>query len=177
MRTLWITAACLTLTSAMMGCKGSSADLEKLLNTQDDHELCDKLFMRITDRYGNELDVARYRDKERVVMLVLHTSGIIDNGGFQYLFEGNLNGDPHYAKTAAAYNAVGAEKCAEAVAEALALFPDSKPPTDPKARLAAFQATNPAKRQAIDRKFFSDSKEIEKHVAKFVRENRADFLR
>lgn len=149
--------------------------IDKLLATQDDFELCDKLFLRLVERYGNDFDVSKCKEKDQVVLLVWHASGIIDNGGFQYLFEGNFKGDPHFAKTAAAFKTIKATKCAEAIEEALRLFPDSKPPTDTTKRLQIYQAVNSARREAIDRKFFSESNELRTILAAYIRENREEF--
>lgn len=149
--------------------------IEKLLATQDDFELCDQLFLRLVDRYGEDFDVSKCQEKEQVVVLVWHASGIIDNGGFQYLFEGNFKGDPHFAKTAAAFKTIKAAKCAEAAQEALKLFPDSKPPTDIAKRLKLYESVSAAKREAIDAKFFSQSKDIRTILANYIRENREEF--
>jgi Domain of unknown function (DUF4375) len=112
---------------------------------------------------------------DQPVLLVWHASGMIDNGGFQYLFEGNFKGDPHFAKTAAAFHTIKAAKCAEAVQEALKLFPDSKPPTDIEKRLNVYQSVDVAKREVIDGKFFSESKDLKTILAKYIRENRKEF--
>ncbi len=55
------------------------------------------------------------------------------------------------------------------------LFPDSKPPQDINKRLKLYQAVPAAKREAIDVKFFSESKEIKTILARYIRENRAAF--
>jgi hypothetical protein len=152
-----------------------SDEIGKLLKTEDDSELCDELFKRLVKRYGDDLDVSKCREEHRVVLLVWHASGIIDNGGFQYLFEGNFNGDPHFAKTAAAFRTINVRKCAEAVEEALKLFPDSKPPTDTEIRLRDYQSQSAAERWAIDKKFFSESRHIPSFLAKYIRKNEAEF--
>jgi hypothetical protein len=92
--------------------KFMSDEIDKLLEKEDDFELCDELFKRLDTRYGDDHDVSNYREEHRVVLLVWHAGGIIDNGGFQYLFEGTFDGDPHFAKTAAAFRAINAMKCA-----------------------------------------------------------------
>jgi hypothetical protein len=160
----------------LAGCNRSkSADVNKVLDTKDDFELCDELFKLMIKHYGEDFDVSKCKEKDQPVILVWHASGIIDNGGFQYLFEGNFKGDPQFAKTAAAFKTIKASKCAEAVEEALNLFPDSKPPQDIDKRLKIYQAVPAAKREAIDVKFFSESKEMKTILAKYIRENRAEF--
>jgi hypothetical protein len=80
-----------------------------------------------------------------------------------------------FGRPAAAFREIKAIKCAEAVEEALALFPESKPPTGVEKRLRVYQSVSAAKRQAIDRKFFSESQEIKTILAKYIRENRDEF--
>jgi hypothetical protein len=160
----------------LTGCKPTmSAGVNRVLDIEDDFELCNELFKLMIKRYGEGLDVSKYDVKDQPVILVWHASGIIDNGGFQYLFEGNFKGDPYFAKTAAAFKTIKASKCAEAVDEALKLFPESKPPQDITARLAVYQAVPEARREGIDVKFFSESNEMKTILAKYIRENRADF--
>jgi hypothetical protein len=151
-------------------------DIERLLETPDDFELCDQLFLRIVAHYGDPVDVSKCKVAERVVLLVWQTYGIVDNGGFQYLFEGTYRGDPHFAKTATAFQAIPARKCAEAVGDALRLFPDSRPPIDIKQRLKVYHRASGAKREAIDDKFFSESENIKTILAKYVRENCEEFM-
>jgi Domain of unknown function (DUF4375) len=163
------------LACCFAGCGGRSADMGKVLTIQDDFELCDKLFLLLTDRHGDNFDVSKCDEKEETVMLVWHASGIIDNGGFQYLFEGSFNGDPDFARTAKAFKAIKAKKCAAAVGEALALFPGSKPPANIEKRLQTYQSVGASKRGAIDEKFFSESKEIRTYLARYIRDNSEEF--
>src|SRR5436305_1489895 len=95
--------------------------LPQLLAEASDFDLCDGVFTLLEGRYAG--GVAAMPPEGTVVVWVWHASGIIRNGGFQYLFEGAIRADPHYAGTLAAYRAIGAEECAAALAEALARFP------------------------------------------------------
>ena len=166
----------LTAVFTLTGCKRAmSDDIDKLLKTEDDFELCDELFKRMLKYYGDDLDVSKCKEKDQPVILVWHASGIIDDGGFQFLFEGDFKGDPYFAKTAAAFKTIKAAKCAEAFDEALKLFPDSKPPTEIEKRLKVYQSVSAPEREAIDRKFFSESKDIKTILAKYIRENRDEF--
>jgi hypothetical protein len=101
--------------------------------------------------------------------------GIVDNGGFQYLFEGTYRGDPYFAKTLTAFQKITADKCAKAVADALCLFPNSRPPRDIEQRLEIYQQARSAKRLDVDDKFHSESSEIPKFLAEYIRENREEF--
>ena len=175
MRYVWLLAL-LTTVSSLTGCnRAMSGDIDKLLKTEDDFELCDQLYMRMLKHYGDDVDVSKCKEKDQVVILVWQASGFIGDGGFQYLFEHDFKDDPDFAKTAAAFKTIKAAKCAEAVEEALKLFPDSKPPTDIEKRLEVYQSVSEAKREAIDLKFFSESKEMATILAKYIRENRDEF--
>src|SRR5262249_23507411 len=114
--------------------------LEELLATADDSKLCDRMFRLILKQYGNDIDAAELSEKECVVLLAYHAMGIIGNGGFNYLFEGNFPGDPHFALTAAAYQAIGCAAAAKAFRQALGLFPGGRPPEDINERLRIYRA-------------------------------------
>ena len=87
-----------------------TVDLDALLSEPDDGKLCDGAFDRFAE-FSNKIDVDSYSEEERVVTLVLHSFGIIGNGGIEYLFAGNFNGDPGFVYTAAAFKAIGATDC------------------------------------------------------------------
>jgi len=78
-----------------------------LLAEAGDCDLVDGTFHKIGDRYGHWVDATQYSPEERVIMLVWHSSGIIDNGGFEYLFAGEFPGDPDYHITAEAFRRPG----------------------------------------------------------------------
>lgn len=83
-------------------------DIERLLETTDDFELCNQIFLHVVAYYGDPVDVSKCKVAERVVMLVWQTMGIVDNGGSQYLFEGTYRGDSYFAKTLAAFRKIPA---------------------------------------------------------------------
>ena len=89
--------------------------LKLLLAEPDNFELCNGLFTRIVEYHGDDIDASAVSEDERVVLLVWHVSGIIGNGGFRYLFEGNLKGDPHFALTAEAFRVTGCKKASTTV--------------------------------------------------------------
>jgi len=59
--------------------------------------------------------------EENVVLLVWHASGIIENGGFHYFFEQELNAEA----VATAYETIGCDKAAELLRLGLSLFPNA----------------------------------------------------
>src|SRR5208282_3213367 len=112
------------------GCSDNSMahmnpDLEKLFSTSSDFDLCDGVFMRICKQHQGEHVVVsdNYTVEERTVVLVWHVSGIIDNGGFEYLFEGEFPGDPDYRLTSQAFQPIRSERAVTAFREALSVFP------------------------------------------------------
>lgn len=63
----------------------------------------------------------------RTAVLVHAAQGIIDNGGLQYFFESDFPGRPPYSVFVDAYCAIGADAEAEALADAVKLFPFTDP--------------------------------------------------
>jgi Domain of unknown function (DUF4375) len=147
--------------------------IDVILRTKDDSALCSKLYARLVEHYGgDDFDVSRCADAHQVIILTWQATGIIDNGGFRYLFEGHFKGDPYFERTAAGFKSINASRCAEAVQEALALFRNSMPPRNIVVREKIYLSKNESQRDAIDSKFWSESKYIGKFLASFIRENR-----
>ncbi|MDA7504180.1 hypothetical protein N8553_04290, partial [bacterium] len=65
----------------------------------EDIDLADVIFDRILKEHGEDLDPSKISKPQQTVMLVYHSYGIIGNGGFQYLFEGDFPGDPEFLLT------------------------------------------------------------------------------
>jgi hypothetical protein len=63
----------------------------------------------------------------RTVYFVQGVQGIIDNGGLQYFFAWDWEGQPPYSIFIDAYRAIGAEAEADALAAAVASFPFADP--------------------------------------------------
>jgi hypothetical protein len=63
----------------------------------------------------------------RTVIYIHSAQGTIDNGGLQYFFEADFPNTPPYARFIEAYHVIGAEKEAELLAKAVALFPFANP--------------------------------------------------
>ena len=101
-----------------------------LLAEAGDWDLVNGTFSKIGERYGHWVDATQYTPDEQVIMLVWHSSGIIGNGGFEYLFAGEFPGDPDYHITAEAYKTAGLLRAYEAFQEAFALFPGGEVPHD-----------------------------------------------
>lgn len=77
---------------------------------------------------------------QSVVALVVPAQGVIDNGGLRYFFENDWPGQPPYSVFVDAYQVIGADPEARAIAEAAASFGVTHPERDRAARLAGLEA-------------------------------------
>ncbi len=85
---------------------------------ETDFELINRVFLSLDKREQAE-GTESIDEIERVVLLVWHASGIIDNGGFRHFFFHRL---PLRA-TAEAYSRIGVEKAAKILFRLLDFFP------------------------------------------------------
>jgi hypothetical protein len=143
--------------------------LQQLLAEADDFDLCNGVFTRLVAWHGDDIDASALGEQERVVLLVWHVSGIIGNGGFRYLFEGDLKGDPDFALTAEAFRATGCKQAAEAVRKTLATFPNSRPPRDVDQRLRHYLSRIKGWPTDLDIQFFKAQDDLKKCLANYVR--------
>jgi hypothetical protein len=174
------------LVGPMAGCSGDATETQSdgdymdsktpfktLLAEANDFDLVNSTFVKIGDRYGHWVDASRYTAEERVILLVWHSSGIIDNGGFEYLFEGDFDGDPEFRITAEAYKTVGLTRGYEAFQDAFKLFPNGKVPHDSEERIRQYKMADESVREEINCKHWKDGWEDlrEKVLAKYIRDN------
>jgi hypothetical protein len=150
-----------------------TVDIDALFALTDDFELCNGVFCRFAD-LNNEIDVDSYTEEERVVTLVWHASGIIGNGGFEYLFEGWFTGDAGYVYTAAAFKTIGATQSYGAFQRALGVFGDQYP-DDSAERDAVYHRVPEEERTAINRQFWDDEQNMTAALARYIRERRTRF--
>jgi hypothetical protein len=61
------------------------------------------------------------------VAILYSEQAIIDNGGFQYLFENDLPSQLPYLKVVEAYRRIGAHEAADRPQKAVAMFPFENP--------------------------------------------------
>jgi uncharacterized protein DUF4375 len=142
----------------------------------DDFSFCSNLYDQIyKDRSPHATHLSLYNEHERVLILVFVATGSIGNGGFHFLFEAYwLAGDPTYAKTVAAFTAIGAHQCASAFRKALNVFP-STPPVDVVERTNQFEAAPEELRNAIDEEFLAVEEEIATLLANYIRRHKNSF--
>jgi hypothetical protein len=158
---------------------------QTLLESACDFDLVNSVFVKIGERYNHWVDASKYTPEERVIMLVWHSAGIIDNGGFEFLFYGDFDGDPDYSITAESYKIVGLTRGYEAFQDAFRLFPDGKVPRvspeqpahDYKVaiedRVRQYKTADESIREEINKKHWQDGwdKLREKSLSQYIREN------
>ena len=150
--------------------------IQQVLSLQDDYWLMNEVNCRLAREDGT-FDATGLSGPERTIALVFLSSGIIGNGGFQYLFEGYIVSDLDFALTLSAYHQIGASRAAEAFESAMALFRFGRPPQTIRKRLQIFHRASGLKRALIDSAFFAAEAEIERCSANFIRSHQRDFLR
>jgi len=77
------------------------------------------------DRLGG--DLSRLDVPQQTVAILYSEQAIIDNGGFQYLFENDLPSQLPYAKVVEAYRRIGALEAADRLEKAVGMFPFENP--------------------------------------------------
>jgi len=154
-------------------------DIDWLIANLDDFDLCNVVFKRIGRKFGHRVYVPQYTEEERVVMLAWHVAGIIDNGGFEYLFEGDIPGDPGYRQSLQAFEAIGFDEGAAAFREALSKFPDGKVPADPRERATMFRQVPECVRLRLNERFWGTnpigSAKITRLLADYIRAHKEAF--
>jgi hypothetical protein len=84
------------------------------------------------ERVGN--DLSKIPEVTRPIALLYTFQGMVDNGGFRYPMENDFPGNPPYSLFVEAYRRIGALDAAEALAQAVALFPFDSPECKAEAR-------------------------------------------
>jgi hypothetical protein len=161
-----------------------ASPLDKLFAERDDWELVKGLSSMINqphmvrDAIGWDLPhgwIDRLKPDEKVVELVVYSEGIMDNGGFQYFYEGDT---ALYAKEIAeAYDTIGLPDAARCVREVLALFPRRERHTveEWNRDFAYVKAENPDRVKQLDSRFLRAAKPAIRHLAAWARQNRHAF--
>lgn len=149
--------------------------LAKLFDRGGDEPLCDRLFVRLCEVHGNGADVRTLSDAERVVYCVWGAVGVIGNGGFRYLFESDLPGDPHFTVTRDCFEAIGCWEASAAFGQAFAAFADGRPPADPGERVRLYLRRHRAFLAEPDRAFHAAEQAVVRNLANWVRTRQRSF--
>ena len=101
--------------------------------------------------------------------------GAIGNGGFDYLFEGRIPGDPDYKLSIAAYRTIGCHAAADAFEAAIALFPGGVVPADVERPSDHFYDVPEHRRRAATDVYYGAVADLDERLAAYVLGNRATF--
>jgi hypothetical protein len=152
---------------------------QKTLSASDAaFRLCNDTCLAV-ERRMVEVPFAKLPIEYRTVWLVWGAGGIIDNGGFEFLFECSVDEDPSFAKSAAAFDEIGCSAASKAFGKAFALFPRARVIKDHDRRVEYYRSVPEGKREPINSAFWKASRcgkgEITARLAKYIRKNKAVF--
>ena len=133
-----------------------------------DFDLVNSLFCKLVDK-KEKLGEHALTTEEQAVFLIWHASGIIENGGFQYFFEQELDAEA----VASAYEEIGCDKCAELLRLALSLFPSRILEAGWRERIK-FVEDNHEAFGKLSSAFWKADKETESRLAEYVRRHVAE---
>lgn len=141
-----------------------------------DIKLAADTFKRILKHYGDDVDPSKMPEAHRTVLAVFHSHGVLGNGGFQFLFEGDLTGDPHFQLTREAYETIGADDSIAAFDKAYSVFPNSTPPKDMNQRLTIWQsnynlADSVADDSSPDSLYFASMDDAMQNLKRYIESN------
>lgn len=139
-RVRYFTAICMLFAVAGCGSSGKPTTPTTDETTMGTSDLWSSTCDRILKQHGEDLQLNQIPKPQQAVLAVVHSHGIIGNGGFQYLFEGDFPGDPGFVLTREAYKTIGATDAIAAFDKAFAVFPNSMPPADIEERLRLWQS-------------------------------------
>ncbi|MFV2057223.1 MAG: DUF4375 domain-containing protein [Thiohalomonadales bacterium] len=101
---------------------------DDIFQGNDDESLLMHVIEKITS--AQDFDIQKVPAEHRDVVAVITAQAIIDNGGFRYFFESHFNGDSDYQIFVNAYKNMGATESADAINQALMMFPNGVPPEE-----------------------------------------------
>lgn len=147
-----------------------------LIDNVSDQEFCSGVHSMLCRRE----DELSPNHPGRIVLLAMTTDGIIGNGGFEFLFSWDYPNDPDYSRSLAAYETIGCDYKADAYRDALAVFPDSRPPADADERIDLYQRHPEEARDSLSTRFFGTdldhgNTQFYTQVADFIRSHAEQF--
>ena len=147
----------------------------ELLQEKDDEKLCSEVCNVVhRERSGDAFDE---NQADLCLLLVWIASGILDNGGFQYLMEGDFPPTDHkLVNSRKAFEVVGLPKVVAAFDLAFSVFPDGIPPADVNKRLAIWGAAGKEFEERASHEWFNNNR-IAPSIAAFIRRRKKQLLR
>ena len=172
----YLPIACMLFTFAGCGGGDNQTALTPDETTMGKNDLWDATYDRILKQHGDDVQLNQIPKPQQAVLAVVNSHGILGNGGFQYLFEGDFPGDPGFVLTRQAYATIGANDAIAAFDKAFAVFPNSTPPADIDERLRIWQS-NYNLRDSLtddsspDSMYFSAMDGVLSRLNEYIREN------
>jgi hypothetical protein len=136
----------------------------------EDAKLCNDVFLSIVENRPSHFSANDFPTAERIVVLVWHFTGIIDNAGFGGLFGRDIPGDSDYRHFCDAFAVIDCEPAETAIANACAVFPNGEPPVDVDERRRIWEGLAPDKDRELSMAFWDASEEqVAQSLAKYIR--------
>ena len=149
------------------------------LSPKDDDLLTSTADLVFTDVEGPAaIDLLPRR--RQVFAIIYSAQGVIDNGGFQYLFESDWPNNPAYSRFSDAYREIGATDVADWLDEAASMFPFRDPHLHRAARvryLREFCVEGDSPMGVLSGKAIDASGRVFTCLAEYVRTHESDFAR
>lgn len=144
--------------------------------TNKDEKLCLDVCSAITDKYGSNTVALKYPQLERVVAMVISTTGYVGNGGFRYLFSSDLPGDQGFILTMDAFRQIKCNTAADTIKAALNCFPNGIPQQDLKTREKYLKSLPEDIFNPYNTIFWKEDENIIANLATFIKVNNLDKL-
>jgi hypothetical protein len=135
------------------------------MSIKSNFEICNDEWKRIVSHYHDKISALDLTGFERVVMLVWLVTGIVENGGFNYLFESDLPGDEDLSLTVEAFYAIG---CIEVSSLIASLLKRMKELGSVDTKLENYLCIPQTERDDIDAAFWSEITNINKCLSRFI---------
>ena len=148
----------------------------ELLADGSDFDICEGMFRRVLGRNGGEVDAVGLATEERVVILVWHSAGVVNEGGFRALVEEGVPGDRNLERTADAYHTIGCPRAGNALRKAAAVLGHDRAGEYADERMGRSVRRLAGLPAAEEKKFVEVLGEIEGLLAEYVRAHRDFFL-
>ena len=123
-------------------------------------------------------DIEKLSPPLQTLVNVVSAQGIIDNGGFQFFFESDFEGQPPYSDFMDAYREIGAIEEANLMAAAVKMFSFAEPHKFQSRRnefLDRFQGQDHSLFWKYDLIFCESSNKVERLLERYVRKHAAAF--
>lgn len=142
-----------------------------MTTSNSDFELCNNVWKEITSKYSKTSSATDFSEFERIVVLVWTVTGIIENGGFQYLFESELPGDNDLSLTIAAFGCIGCDAAKAVIEEVLSSLEFAGSSKD--TYFKRYMKLSLEDRKGFDSRFWSEIDIINTFLAIYIRSNKA----